>query len=100
MRPGAQRRAEGAADKGRDDADVLRRNAEHGGDLVGRVVHPLSLVPKRQTIAIPSRDRGVHLDWIVVLARDHVSLVDLHRGARERSFRISTPRLRWPALGL
>ena len=87
MRPGAQARAEGAADEGRDDADVLGRNAEHGGDLVGRVVHPLRLVPQRQPVAVPGRDRRVHLDRIVVLARDHVGLVDLDLGGRERSRR-------------
>ena len=45
MRPGAQPRAEGAADEGRDDADVLRRNAEHGGDLVGRRCAPTASCP-------------------------------------------------------
>ena len=100
MRPGAQRRAEGAADEGRDHADVLRRNAEHGGDLVGRVVHPLRLVPQREAIAVPSRDGRVHLDRVVVLARDHVGLVDLDLGCRERSFGIAAPRLWRPRLSL
>ena len=93
MRPGAQARAEGAADEGRDDADVLRRNAEHGGDLVGHVMHPLRLVPQGQAIAVPGRDGGVHLDRVVVLARDHVGLVDLDLGGRERFFGIAAPRL-------
>ena len=100
MRPGAQCRAEGTADERRDDADVLRRNAEHGGDLVGRVVHPLRLVPQGQAVAVPRRDRGVHLDGIVVLARDHVGLVDLDLGRRERAFGIAAPRFRRPALAL
>ena len=100
MRPGAQPRAEGAADEGRDDADVLGRNAEHGGDLVGRVVHPLRLVPEGQAVAVPGRDGGVHLDGVVVLARDHVGLVDLDLGARERSFGIAAPSLWRPCLSL
>ena len=94
VRPGAQARAEGAADEGRDDADVLRRDAEHGGDFVGRVVHPLRLVPQGQAVAVPGRDGGVHLDRVVVLARDHVGLVDLDLGGRERSLGIAAPRLR------
>ena len=77
-----------------------RRNAEHGGDLVGHVVHPLRLVPQRQAVAVPGGDRGVHLDRIVVLARDHVGLVDLDLGGRERSFGIAAPRLGRPALAL
>ena len=87
MRPGPQRRAERAADEGRDDADVLCRNAEHRGDLVGHVVHPLRLVPEGQAIAVPGRDRRVHLDRVVVLARDHVGLVDLHLGGRRALLR-------------
>ena len=100
MRPCAQPRAEGAADEGRDDADVLRRNAEHGGDLVGRVVHPLRLVPEGQAVAVPGRDGGVHLDRVVVLARDHIGLVDLDLGGRERSFGIAAPCLRRSRLSL
>ena len=93
MRPDPQRRAEGAADEGRDDADVLRRNAEYGRNLVRRVVHPLGLVPQGQPVAVPGRDRRVHLDRIVVLARDHVDLVDLDLRRRERPFGIATARL-------
>ena len=93
VRPGAQPGAEGAADEGRDDADVLGRDAEHGGELVGHVVHPLRLVPQGQAVAVPGRDRGVHLDRVVVLARDHVGLVDLDLGGREGSFGIAAPRL-------
>ena len=37
---------------------------------------------------------------IVVLARDHVGLVDLDLGGRERSFGIAAPRLRRPRLAL
>ena len=77
-----------------------RRNAEHGGDLVGRVVHPLRLVPQGQSVALPGRDGGVHLDRIVVLARDHIGLVDLDLGGCERSFGIAAPCLGRPRLSL
>ncbi len=94
MRPGAQPRAERAADKRRDDADVLRRNAEDGRNLVGRVVHPLRLVPQRQAVAVPHRNGGVHLNRVVVLAWDHIGLVDLDLGGSQRFFSIAAPRLR------
>jgi hypothetical protein len=42
----------------------------------------------------------VHLDRVVVLARDHVGLVDLNVDLRERSFGIAAPRLRWRAFAL
>ena len=98
VRPGAQGGAESAANEGRDDADVLCRNAEHGGNFVGRVVHPLRLVPQRQAVAVPRRDGGVHLNRIVVLARDHVGVLHLDLGCREGSVRIAAPRLRRPPL--
>src|SRR5438477_550346 len=40
----------------------------------------------------------MHLDWIVVLPWDHISLIDLHVGARERSFGIAAPAFRRPAV--
>ena len=54
-------------------------------------MHPLRLVPQRHAVAIPSGDRRVHLDGVVVLARDHIGLVDLDVGGGEGSFGIATP---------
>ena len=45
VRPGAERRAEGAADERVDDPHVLQRNAEAAGDLVPLVADPLRLAP-------------------------------------------------------
>jgi hypothetical protein len=42
----------------------------------------------------------VHLDRVVVLARDHVGLVDLDLRGRECSFGIAAPCLRWRAFAL
>src|SRR3954452_22282975 len=100
MRPGAQRRAEGATDERRDDVDVLCPDPKYGSDLLGYVSHPLRLVPQGQAIAVPRRDRGVQLDWMVVLARVHVGLVDLDHGRCERAFGIATPGFGLPALAL
>src|SRR5436190_912576 len=93
MRPSAKPRTEGATHKRRYDADILSRNAEHGRDLVGDVVHPLCLVPQGQAVPVPCGDGGMHLDRVVVLARNDVGLVNLHFGGREKSFSIAAPDL-------
>ena len=42
----------------------------------------------------------MQLDRVVVLARDHVGLIDLHLGARERSVGIAAPRFGWRSRAL
>ena len=94
--PSRRRRRRRARRRGRSRAGMPNTAAISSAD----VVHPLRLVPQRQAVAVPRRDRRVHLDRIVVLARDHIGLVDLDLGGRERSFGIAAPRLRRPALAL
>ena len=93
MRPCPEPRAERAAYEGRDDANVLGRNAEDRCDLIRGVVHPLGLVPESETLALPDRDGRVHLDWVVVLARHHIGRLNLDLGAPERCFSIAAPSL-------
>ena len=83
MRPGPERRAEGAADERTDHLYVLGRKAEDGRDLGLLVDDELALAPQRQPIAVPGRDGRVRLHRIVILARDVVDLIDLHRRVRQ-----------------
>src|SRR3546814_2764942 len=93
MRPGPQPRTEGPTDEGGDDADVLRRDTEHRRDLLGHTSDPLRLIPQGHSITVPGGNGGVHLDRVVVLARDYVGLVNLDLGALQGSFGIAAPRL-------
>ncbi len=76
VRPGPQRRAEGAADEGIDDAHLVGRDAEAAGDLVAFVADPLGLAPQREVFALPVRDGGVRLHRVVLLARLRVDRID------------------------
>ena len=77
MRPCPQARAEGAADEGTDDLDVLGGQAEDRSDL-GLLIHEkLALAPQRQPIAVPGSDRRVRLHRIVVFTGDVIDFVDL-----------------------
>src|SRR4051812_25129076 len=89
MRPGPQRRAEGAADEGRDDTDALLRYAEDMGDLLAVIVHPLRLVVEGEVLALPMRDRHMRLNRVVVLARMHIGGVHPHRRPGEGAIRIA-----------
>ena len=100
VRPRAQAGPERAAHERRHDANVLGRHAEHRGDFLRYVVHPLRLVPQGESIAVPCGDRRVHLDRIVVFAGDHVPLVDLHVRTCQCSLRVAASRLRRTLLAL
>ena len=54
----------------------------------------------KQPVAIPGGNRRVHLDRIVVFARDDVALIDLDLGRNERAFRNTTARLGRPTVEL
>ena len=79
MRPGPQRRSEGAADERRHDPDVLLRDVEDVGDLLAVVIHPLRLVIEREVLALPVGDGDVRLDRVVMLARVDIGRLDPHR---------------------
>ncbi len=91
MRPGAERRAESAADVGIDHVNGFSWNAEHAGNFVCVVVNPLGLVPEGELVALPLRNRCVGLHGVVVFTRLHVRLIYPVRGSGERTIGITLP---------
>jgi hypothetical protein len=89
MRPSAQSRPERTADERRDDVDLVGRQPEDRGDLVAYRDDPLALVPERQPIALPPRDRRVRLHRVVLLARNAVNVVESNGRLSEGTFRIT-----------
>ena len=79
-----QRRSEGPADEGRDDAHVLLGDAEARGQVRAHAVDLLRLVEDRELVALPDGDGRVRLHRVVVLDGDAVLGLDLHRRAPHR----------------
>src|SRR6266571_711404 len=69
---------------------VFRRKTEDGRKFVANVGDPLGLVPQRQSVTLPARDRGMRLQGVVLLSRNEVFGVDLCGGSGQRSFRIAS----------
>ncbi len=89
MRPGAQRRAKGAADERVDHPHIFRRNPETASHLIAFISYPLRFTPQCQPVALPFRYGGVRLHRVVLLARLHVGCIDANRRGSEGSIGVS-----------
>ena len=82
-------RAEGAADKGRDDMDVVGADPQLLRQAVLEAIDVLAGLPKCQLRPLPSAGRREQLDGIMVLDRGLVAGVDLHRRGGEDRLRVA-----------
>ena len=86
--PGARRqlslRAEGAADKGADDANLSGVDAELLGHAVLEPIDELARLINGQPVVVPGAGRGEELDRIVVLGGRRIFRIDGDVGRRQR----------------
>ena len=86
--PGAWRqlpfRAEGAADKRVDDADLSRVDAERFGGAVLEPINELARLIDGQPVVLPGAGRGEELDRIVMLGGRRIFLINHDVGLGER----------------
>ena len=90
MRPSLTGTAERATNERRDDANLVRRNAECLAVGLLAVVDALHLVPHREPVTVPRRDRGRDLHRIVVVASDRIRPVDDHRRGPQHRIGVAT----------
>ena len=84
----AQPRAERPADERRDDAQLVRGEAEHVAEVVLDVLHPLRLVVDGElAVLVPDHGRREQLHRVVMLDRHVVLRFDSHGGAGEGASR-------------
>ena len=85
-----QAAAEGAADKGRDNPNIIRVHLEHAAQVALYVLHSLRLVMDGELApVVPDHGGGVHFHRIVVLGRDTVFGLVTHVGRGERRYGIA-----------
>src|SRR5690348_10453080 len=91
MRPWTAFASESAAGKVGDHAHLVRREAEIARDGIADARYALRRLIQRQRIAVPLRDRTVHLHRIVIFERRHIGLVDRHRGPGKPPLHVPPP---------
>ena len=100
VRPHRALATEASTDERRNDAHIIRRNAERLGDRLAHARDILRGVVEREPIAVPTRDGGVRLHWMVMLHRRRVHRLDADFRLRNSGLEIApregcwcTPRL-------